>query len=355
MYEVHHVVKKKRVGSHGFFSLKLDKEKAYDRVEWGYLKNIMITMGFPVKLVYLIMDFITSVSYSVLVNGERSRHIIPSRGLRQGYPLSLYLFILCTEGLIALINAAVARGEWNGVRIGRSGPMVSHMLFAYDSLLFARASVDQCGVIKQVLHHYEQELGQRVNYAKSAISLNPNVGSEVRQEICRVLDVDEVAGHDKYLGLPTFARKSKLKFFSSITGRVKSKVEGWLRLPKEEGGLGLRSLVNMNSALLTKQAWRLVEDPESTLVKAYKVRYFPDTNSWDAMIGCSPSFTWRSILQSREVLRRGCRWILGDGNTIRIWQDTWVQGDSVEKLISPAPLGFEHARVVVLIGIEGKR
>ncbi|GAA0167236.1 hypothetical protein LIER_22213 [Lithospermum erythrorhizon] len=76
---------------------------------------------------------------------------------------------------------------------------------------------------------------------------------------------------------------------------------------------------------------------------------------WDAMVGCSPSFIYKSILQSREVLRRGCRWILSDGNTIRMWQDTWVQGDSVEKLISPAPLGFEHARVVVLMDIEGKR
>ncbi|GAA0140129.1 hypothetical protein LIER_35189 [Lithospermum erythrorhizon] len=134
-YKVHHVIKKKKVGQYGFFSLKLDMEKAYDRVEWGYLKNVMLTMGFPDKLVSLIMDFITTVSYSVLINGKRCGYFSPSRGLRQGDPLSPYLFILCTEGLIALINLAVARGEWNGIRIGRNGPMVSHLLFADDSIV----------------------------------------------------------------------------------------------------------------------------------------------------------------------------------------------------------------------------
>ncbi|GAA0160883.1 hypothetical protein LIER_43543 [Lithospermum erythrorhizon] len=146
-------------------------------------------------------------------------------------------------------------------------------------------------------------------------------------------------------------------WWGSKEGKRKTHWVLWSRLclSKEEGGLWFRSLVHMNSTLLAKQAWILVEDPESTLAKAYKARYFPDTGFWDASIGYSPSFTWRSILQSREVLRRGCRWILGDENTIRIWQDTWVQGESVEKLISPAMLGFEHAQVVVLMDIEGKR
>ncbi|GAA0146506.1 hypothetical protein LIER_06440 [Lithospermum erythrorhizon] len=112
-------------------------------------------------------------------------------------------------------------------------------------------------------------------------------------------------------------------------------------LPKEEEGLGFRSRVHMNSALLAKQAWRLVEDPGNPLALAYKARYFPDTDFWDATTGSTPSYIWRSILQSREVLRRGCKWVLGDGKTIRIWQDSWVIRDSVERLISPAPSSFE--------------
>ncbi|GAA0140131.1 hypothetical protein LIER_35190 [Lithospermum erythrorhizon] len=82
-------------------------------------------------------------------------------------------------------------------------------------------------------------------------------------------------------------------------------------LPKEEGGLVFRSLVHMNLALLAKQAWRLVEDPGSPLALAYKTRYFPDTNFWDATIGSAPSYTWRSILQSREVRDEGANGSLG--------------------------------------------
>ena len=105
-FEVMHYLEHKRDGKDCYMAVKLDMSKAYNRVKWGFIEKVMERMGFHERWIALVMHCISTISYSILMNGVAYGSIIPTRGLRQGDPLSLYLFLLCADGLSSLINNA---------------------------------------------------------------------------------------------------------------------------------------------------------------------------------------------------------------------------------------------------------
>ena len=135
-FETMHHINGKMGGKRGEMALKLDMSKAYDRVEWLCLEKIMAKLGLGEKWRSLIMKCVTSVSNSVKINGKPRGKIIPSRGIRQGDPLSPYLFLLCVEGLSALIKKSMDMGEMEGITICRGAPCLLHLFFANDSIIF---------------------------------------------------------------------------------------------------------------------------------------------------------------------------------------------------------------------------
>lgn len=120
-----------------FMAIKLDISKAFDKVEWEFLIRIMRQMVFTDTWCRWIYKCMFMVSYSVLINGEPTKTIYPQRGIRQGDPISPYLYIICTEGLSQLLKKAIQDQKLHGYKASRAGPAISHLLFADDSLLFS--------------------------------------------------------------------------------------------------------------------------------------------------------------------------------------------------------------------------
>ena len=139
-FEIMHYLKNKREGKDKYMAVKLDLSKAYDKVEWGFLCNIMTTMGFNDKWISLMMNCISTVSYSILINEVSQGCIFPSRGLRQGDPLSPYLFLLCAKGLTGLIGEVVKNKKLSGISISRGCPTITHLLFIDDSVIYCKAN-----------------------------------------------------------------------------------------------------------------------------------------------------------------------------------------------------------------------
>jgi hypothetical protein len=168
-YESIHAIKNKISGHNGTCAVKLDMHKAYDRVEWIFLEDMMRKLGFADRWIGLMMAYVSSVRYQGRFNSEEIDMFTPTRGLRQGDPLSPYLFLLCAEGLSSLLLYEEEVGGNDGVRVCRNAPSVSHLLFADDSLILMKTDMNNATSLQQVLDTYCANSGQLVSLAKSSI------------------------------------------------------------------------------------------------------------------------------------------------------------------------------------------
>ena len=200
--------------------MKLDMSKAYDHVNWNFLCRLMEKMGFEDRCIQLIYGCISSVSYSILVNGEPHGDIKPTRGLRQGDHLFPYLFLLVSEGLNGLIQQAVTVGDLRGFSLCRNGPRISHLFFADDTLLFCRAKLREVQIIQNILQKYELASGQKINLGKTTLFFGKSVSLVSKNAIKNLLGVLKIKEYERYLGLPAMVGRNRKASLNYIKERI---------------------------------------------------------------------------------------------------------------------------------------
>lgn len=412
-YECVHFLRHTK-GKTGDCAVKLDMAKAYDRVEWAYLLRVLEKMGFPESWCSLIMRCVSSVSFSVRVNGVFTESFKPTRGIRQGDPISPYLFLLCSEGLSCMLKNIGPLYVSRGVRVSRNAPWISHLLFADDCLIFTQASRRGADRVAKILEDYNKGSGQLVNKHKSAIFFSPNCEEESKEAVKESLQITTEALGERYLGLPTAAGRGFSDAFDYVPARARGFVGGWaekslscaarevllkanvqavptypmscflmppaickkltsavsnywwasaldnhkihwqswekLTRSKHQGGMGFRDFSLFNRAVLGKQAWRLITRPESLCARVLKGKYFPDRDLMSATRKRRCSETWRSILAGRDVLKKGLIKRIGPGDA-DVWHDNWIPGsNSFRPLIQLPSVGVEKVKDLFVPG-----
>ena len=159
----------------GYIAIKTDMSKVYDSVEWNFLEALFQKMGFDSKWIQWTMMCIRSVTYTVLLNGQTYGRIMPGRDLRQGDPLSPFLFILCAEALVHVMNRAELQGDITGMRLTKNCPSIQHLLFADNSLFLCQATLKECSSFLHCHELYGQASGQVINFQKSSITFGADI------------------------------------------------------------------------------------------------------------------------------------------------------------------------------------
>jgi hypothetical protein len=187
----------------------------------------LLKFGFSDIFVNWIMQCVSTVSFSIIVNGGKTKWFRPIKGLRQGDPLSPYLFILCQDILSRMIEKEHRLGQVNGVKMNLNGPPFTHVMYADDLMLFARASTREVKVLDECLEKYCLWLGQLINREKSGLIFSKLVQRVRKRAIKCELNMKAISMLATYLGAPLFSSTSRSKDFKFLQERLESKLKGW--------------------------------------------------------------------------------------------------------------------------------
>ncbi|KAJ9561524.1 hypothetical protein OSB04_006684 [Centaurea solstitialis] len=378
-------------------AFKIDLRKAYDMVDWRFLIAMMEGFGFHPVLVSWIREMLSTTSYSVVVNGESWGHFQGKRGIRQGDPLSPYLFTLIMEGFDMVFKQCIAEASRFDHHPGCGDIDLTHLCFADDLFVFTGGDVASVEVLKRALYLFEKRSGLSPNLNKSDVFFG-NVPDSEKDAILSCLPFRLGAFPIRYLGVPLSPKFLKVSDYGGLISRVKQRVQNWkmkalsfggrrqlvisvlqslqlywmavfvfpssvlhelesifrsflwsqgdsaqgkcriawnvLCCPRECGGLGFKNLSIWNRALIAKNMWDILTSRPTLWVSWVRSLNIHSSNFW--IIRKTNAWSWvlRKMMDLRSVLRPHVVSRIGDGRNTQAWEDTWLRCGPLSSLIS---------------------
>ncbi|KAJ4767870.1 RNA-directed DNA polymerase (reverse transcriptase)-related family protein [Rhynchospora pubera] len=372
------------------FMLKVDVSKAFDKIEWDFLAKAMIYLNVPLNMVNLMLSCYRRAQVSLTINGKRDGFIIPTRGLRQGCPMSPYVFIMAMEMLSRLMSKTQREGNLKGIKLAHSSPVIMHIMYADDLVIFGDAHQREIDTINSLLNHFGKASGLKMNPEKSTFWASRACDQAAVHRVMNNLQASVAEGEDKYLGAVIEGGRSGMKTGKMLLEKMRAKLNGWraqmlshvgrmvmiksvlmslpvyymsmecvpksivkqmnslmarffwgkpaegrymapiawktICQPVEEGGLDVRDLNIFCEALFMKLVWDVISNEEKLWVQICKSKYCPHIGFWKAKENSNCSKMWRNIIQRRVFFETNVHWCIGNGVDIKAVGQPWFSG-----------------------------
>ncbi|KAL0293553.1 UNVERIFIED_CONTAM: hypothetical protein Sradi_6930300 [Sesamum radiatum] len=366
-------------------TVKVDLQKAYDMVDWDYLLAVLRLFKFPNRFIMWIEQCITTASFSISLNGSIHGFFSSSRGLRQGDPISPYLFVLVIESLHLIIKSKVTTDttfqyRWRCKELG-----IVNLCFADDLLLFCKADPQSVTVLHRILQEFKDLAGLQANAQKSQVLLSKTT-DPMKQQILNILGFPQGTFPVRYLGVPLITSKLSLEDCTPLLLKIDARISGWNQLqltyagrtqliksilssihqhwcsvfilpkgvlkaieaklrnflwrggtatggykvaweqvcePISHGGLGIRNIQTMNNALMSKHLWQILIQKHDSIWVSWITKHRLKHGTVWAVKETEGSWIWKKLLKLRARLLHGIQYHVGDGAEFKLWLDPW--------------------------------
>ncbi|KAL8149291.1 hypothetical protein AgCh_006337 [Apium graveolens] len=309
-FEILHFMKRKNRGQEGEVALKLDISKAYDRVDWNYLKSRM-----EVSHLLFADDSFLFFKASREEAGV-VKMLLNAYGRESGQVVNYH-----KSAIFFSANVRMDKKQEIKDILGVQNDLGDNKYLGLPSLI-GRSKKSVFGFVKDRVWRKIQDWTNQMISKVGKLIMIKNVAQTIPSYImsCFLLPKSLCTGIEKLMNG---------YWWGSSGGNSRGiKWMAWNRLAvaKSKGGLGVRDLHGQNLSLLGKHIWNFSRKPDTLVTRIFKKRYFPDRHIMQASRGTDPSFIWTGIWEAKERLKGGFRWVLGDGKEISICKDRWFQG-----------------------------